>query len=64
MWKFVRERLRTDGHEVYPPLLSSLSQRSHLAGPELGLDTQILDIANGLAIEDLREMGWPTAASA
>ena len=60
-WKFVRERLRTAGHEAYPPLLSSLSERSRLASPELGLDTQILDIATVLAIEDLRETGLTTS---
>jgi pimeloyl-ACP methyl ester carboxylesterase len=55
-WKEARQALQTAGHEVYTPTLTGLGERSHLATPEVGLDTHIQDIVNVLEYEDLRDV--------
>ena len=54
-WQEVRLGLRAAGHEVYSPTLTGLGERSHLASPEISLDTHIQDLLNVLEYEDLRE---------
>jgi len=55
-WKQVRVGLRAAGHEVYAVTLTGLGERTHLATPEVGLDTHIQDVMNVLECEDLRDV--------
>ena len=52
-WQRVAMMLRELGHEVFTPSLTGLADRSHLFGPNIGLETHITDIANLLEWEDL-----------
>lgn len=53
VWQEVADRLRAAGHRVYTPTCTGCGERSHLAGPEVGLDTHITDIMQVLECEDL-----------
>ncbi len=55
-WRMVRARLQSAGHEVYTPTLTGLGERIHLAQPDIGLDTHILDVINALEYEELRDV--------
>lgn len=55
-WQGVARRLRAQGHDVYPVTLTGLGERSHLAAPEVDLDTQITDVVSVLEFEDLRDV--------
>jgi pimeloyl-ACP methyl ester carboxylesterase len=55
-WREVAIRLRAAGHEVYTPTLTGLGERSHLAQPEIDLDTHIQDIVNVLIFEELHDV--------
>jgi len=57
-WIFrdVARALRARGHEVYTPTLTGLGERSHLARPEVELETHIHDVVNVLRFEDLRDV--------
>jgi len=55
-WRFVRERLRHAGHEVFSPSLTGLGERRHLARPEIDLDTHIEDVVSLLELEDLADV--------
>lgn len=55
-WKEVRGALQAAGHEVYALTLTGLGERSHLATPEIDLDTHIQDVVNVLEYEDLRDV--------
>jgi pimeloyl-ACP methyl ester carboxylesterase len=48
--------LHAAGHEVFTPTLTGLGERSHLAGPEIDLNTHIQDVVNVLEYEDLRKV--------
>jgi len=48
--------LRAAGHEVYTPTLTGLGERSHLATPEVGQETHVLDVVNALKYEDLHDV--------
>lgn len=48
--------LREAGHEVYTPTLTGVGERVHLGTPETDLETHVLDIANVLEYEDLRDV--------
>ncbi len=52
----MRGGLQAAGHEVYALTLTGLGERSHLATPEVGLDTHVLDVVNVLEYEDLRDV--------
>lgn len=54
--KDVATFLRRDGHDVYTPTLTGMGERSHLARPEINLDTCIQDIVNVLRYEDLTDV--------
>jgi pimeloyl-ACP methyl ester carboxylesterase len=54
-WRRVAGRLRAGGHEVYPVTLTGLGDRSHLARPEVDLETHVADIVRLVEQEDLRE---------
>ena len=44
------------GHEVYALTLTGLGERSHLATPEIGLDTHVQDVHHVLEYEDLHDV--------
>lgn len=54
--KLVVPLLREAGHDVYPVTLTGLGERSHLATPDVNLDTHIQDVVNVLFYEDLRDV--------
>jgi pimeloyl-ACP methyl ester carboxylesterase len=55
-WQDVTKRLRGLGHDVYPPSLTGLGDRIHLASPSVNLETHIADVVNTLESEDLRDV--------
>lgn len=55
-WARVAPRLRAAGHDVYTPTMTGFGERSHLLSPEVGLETNIADIANVLEWEDLENV--------
>ena len=55
-WKKVVPLLREKGHIVSTPTLTGLGERSHLARPEIGLETHVTDVVNVLKDEDLRDV--------
>jgi pimeloyl-ACP methyl ester carboxylesterase len=55
-WKKMRPLLQAAGHEVYTPSYTGLGERSHLATPDVTLDTHIQDIVNVLFYEDLTDI--------
>jgi pimeloyl-ACP methyl ester carboxylesterase len=55
-WRPVAAQLRAEGHEVHPVTLTGLGERSHLAGPEVDLDTYVSDIVNLVEFEDLHDV--------
>jgi pimeloyl-ACP methyl ester carboxylesterase len=55
-WQPVTRRLREQGHDVHPVTLTGLGERSHLAGPEVDLDTYIADVVNLIEFEDLHDV--------
>lgn len=55
-WKRIIPLLRAVGHEVYAPTLTGCGERVHLATPQVGLDTHILDVVNVLEYEDLSDV--------
>jgi pimeloyl-ACP methyl ester carboxylesterase len=52
-WRKVKPLLQARGHDVHTPTLTGLGERSHLAHPEVGLETHIEDVRNVLKYEDL-----------
>jgi pimeloyl-ACP methyl ester carboxylesterase len=55
-WQPVARQLRDRGHDVYPVTLTGLGDRSHLARPEVDLETHITDVVNLLETEDVRDV--------
>jgi pimeloyl-ACP methyl ester carboxylesterase len=55
-WKRMRPLLRAAGHEVFTPSYTGLGERSHLAAPDVTLETHIQDIVNVLFYEDLTDV--------
>jgi pimeloyl-ACP methyl ester carboxylesterase len=49
-------RLRAAGHQEMAVTLTGLGERTHLASPEVNLETHIQDVVNVLFYEDLREV--------
>jgi pimeloyl-ACP methyl ester carboxylesterase len=54
--KFVVPMLREAGQTVYAVTLTGLGERSHLASPDVSLDTHIQDVINVLFYEDLTDV--------
>lgn len=54
--KSVVPMLREAGETVYAVTLTGLGERTHLASPDVTLDTHILDVANVLFYEDLTDV--------
>ena len=55
-WQRVTPLLRAAGHEVYAPTLTGLGERDHLASRGTSLATHIVDIADTLQMEDLKDV--------
>jgi pimeloyl-ACP methyl ester carboxylesterase len=55
-WRPVTDQLRRRGHDVHPVTLTGLGERSHLATPQVDLDTYISDIVNLVEFEDLHDV--------
>jgi pimeloyl-ACP methyl ester carboxylesterase len=55
-WKKVVPLLRERGFDVFTPTFTGLGERSHLARPEIGLETHISDVVNLLKYEDLHRV--------
>jgi pimeloyl-ACP methyl ester carboxylesterase len=55
-WQPVTSRLRAQGHDVHPVTLTGLGERSHLATPQVDLDTYIADVVNLVEFEDLHDL--------
>jgi pimeloyl-ACP methyl ester carboxylesterase len=56
VWKGVASRLRAAGHEVFTPTMTGLGARSHLASPNVDLDTHIDDVVGVLEWEELENV--------
>ncbi|MEU5269451.1 alpha/beta fold hydrolase [Streptomyces hygroscopicus] len=55
-WERVVPLLTAAGHRVFAPSLTGYGDTTHLAGPEVGLDTHVDDIVELIAGEDLTEV--------
>jgi pimeloyl-ACP methyl ester carboxylesterase len=55
-WADVTRELRASGHDVHPVTLTGLGDRTHLAGPQVSLQTHVTDVVNVLEYADLREV--------
>ena len=55
-WSRLTPVLRSGRHDVYAPSLTGLGDRSHLAGPEIGLTHHVEDVASLLVYEDLHDV--------
>jgi pimeloyl-ACP methyl ester carboxylesterase len=55
-WKKMHPLMQSRGHRFFTPSYTGLGERSHLARPEVNLDTHITDAVNVLVYEDLREV--------
>ena len=53
-WKKMRPLLRARGHELFTPTHTGLGERSHLASPDIDLETHIADNLGVLQLEDLK----------
>jgi pimeloyl-ACP methyl ester carboxylesterase len=63
-WSKLAPLLRARGHAVHAPTLTGLGERAHLARPEVGLDTHVLDVVAVLTYEDLRDVVLVGSSSA
>jgi pimeloyl-ACP methyl ester carboxylesterase len=52
-WKKTRKLMQAAGHDVYTPTVTGVGERSHLANPNVGLETHITDIMNVIEYEEL-----------
>jgi pimeloyl-ACP methyl ester carboxylesterase len=55
-WQPIARQLRDQGHIAYPLTLTGLGERSHLASPEVNLETHITDVVNLIEFEDLHDV--------
>jgi pimeloyl-ACP methyl ester carboxylesterase len=55
-WKRVAPLLAEAGHRVLAPSLTGYGDKIDLAGPDVGLDTHVADIADLIVAEDLRDV--------
>jgi len=52
-WKKMHPLMRASGHVLITPTLTGIGERSHLAHPDIDLDTHIADILGVLTYENL-----------
>ena len=50
-WWDVAQRLRSKGHQVTTPTLTGCGERSHLIGPQVGLQTHIDDVLQAIQFD-------------
>jgi pimeloyl-ACP methyl ester carboxylesterase len=55
-WKRVRKALQSARHDVFTPTLTGVADRSHLASPNVDLETHINDVANLIRWEELDDI--------
>lgn len=55
-WRKLTPLLAAHGHAVFAPTLTGLGERAHLATPDVGLSTHVLDVVNVLEYEDLGQV--------
>ena len=55
-WRRVARLLTARQHEVFTPTLTGVAERSHLARPDIDLDTQILDVVNVMKWQELTDV--------
>ena len=55
-WKHLADKLRKHNHNVFTPTLTGVGERSHLATPDVNLDTHITDIVNVMKWENLNDV--------
>lgn len=55
-WERVVPLLASAGHRVSAPSLTGYGDKSHLLGPEVGLDTHVDDVVDLIVEEDLTEV--------
>jgi pimeloyl-ACP methyl ester carboxylesterase len=55
-WQPVARELRAHGHDVHLVTFTGLGERSHLASPEVDLDTYLADVVNLIEFEDLHDV--------
>lgn len=55
-WRKLVSLLQAQGHRVWTPTLTGLGERAHLLGPEVDLQTHVLDVSALLEMEDLRDV--------
>lgn len=55
-WKYVREALQAQGHNVFTPSLTGLGDRVHLRNPDVNLTTHVTDIVNLIEYEELDDV--------
>jgi pimeloyl-ACP methyl ester carboxylesterase len=55
-WSRVSEGLQALGWQVFAPSLTGLSDRAHLAGPDVGATTHVQDVAGLIESEELSEV--------
>jgi pimeloyl-ACP methyl ester carboxylesterase len=55
-WQRVDALLSARGHAVVRVALTGLGDRVHLASPDVGLETHVLDVVNAMVWEDLRDV--------
>jgi pimeloyl-ACP methyl ester carboxylesterase len=55
-WQKMEALLTARGHHVRRVQLTGLGERVHLASPDIGLGTHVLDVANTLVWDDLRDV--------
>lgn len=56
IWRYVRRMLHDAGHDVFTPSLTGVGERAHLTSPQVTLHTHVLDVANTMLYEDLRDV--------
>ena len=54
-WKKMRPRMRALGHDFITPTYTGVGERSHLARPDIDLETHISDVLGVIECEDLRD---------
>lgn len=55
-WRGIDSLLTAQGHSVHRPTLTGLGERTHLATPDVGLDTHVQDVVNTILFEDLDDV--------
>ncbi|HEX4096087.1 MAG TPA: alpha/beta hydrolase [Caulobacteraceae bacterium] len=55
-WRKMRPLMAARGHALWTPTYTGLGERSHLASPQVNLETQITDIVQVLEMEDLADV--------